>query len=313
MIKVQVPATSANMGPGFDTMGIALSMYNTLLVEETDKEIIVDIIGDKREQLVNPSRHLIADTIVKLFQLAGKEIKGLHLICDNIIPFARGLGSSSAAIVSGLFGGNALLGSPFSKDELLKIAVEMEGHPDNVVPAICGGFAVATVLPQGVRYMRCDIPDDIQAVVAIPDFKLSTVKARGVLPEEISLRDAVFNMSRTAMVVAGAMQKDFMLWGEMMEDRLHQPYRFPLIPGAEAVIAGAKSAGALSCVLSGAGPTMIAWARKEQCVAVAKGMEEGFASANVKSCALVLPVDNIGVLISTDFDAHDLQSHGNHD
>lgn len=298
MIRVQVPATSANMGPGFDTMGIALSMHNTLLVEETEKDIVVDIVGQEPQHFINPSRHLIVDTIHKIFALAGKQVKGLHLICENTIPFARGLGSSSAAIVSGLFGGNALLGYPFTKEELIKIATEIEGHPDNVVPAICGGFTVASKLPDAVYHVKCDIPATMQAVVAIPDFKLSTAKARAVLPQEVPLEDAVFNMGKTAMVVAAAMQQDFVLWGKMMEDRLHQPYRFPLIPGADKIVQNALSAGALSCVLSGAGPTMIAWVEQGSGEKVAAAMEAGFQSAGVASKSLILSVDNQGVIVS---------------
>ena len=169
MIKVQVPATSANMGPGFDTMGIALSMHNILQLEETEKDIIVDIVGREQEpqQLINPCHHLIVETIKNVFDLVGKPVKGLHLICENTIPFTRGLGSSSAAIVSGLFGANALLKNPFTREELIKIAVDLEGHPDNVLPAICGGFTVAAVLPNGVRYVKCEVPPSMQAVVAM--------------------------------------------------------------------------------------------------------------------------------------------------
>lgn len=297
MIKVQVPATSANMGPGFDTMGVALSLYNTMSVEETEKDVVVDILGEQPQRLINPKHHLIVDTIDKLFQLAGKERKGLHLVCENVVPFARGLGSSSAAIVAGLFGANALLGNLFSEDELIKIATDIEGHPDNVVPAICGGFTIACLENGGVRHIKCNIPAYIQAIVAIPDFKLSTAKARAVLPTDVAMKDAVFNMSRTAMVVAAALQSDFALWGEMMEDKLHQPYRFPLIPGANKVIAGAKEAGAISCVLSGAGPTMIAWVRDGNSEAVAEAMKQGFAAADITSKTMTLSVDNQGARI----------------
>lgn len=297
MIKVQVPATSANMGPGFDTMGVALSLYNSLSVEETEKDVLVEILGENPQRLQNPKRHLIVETIDKLFQLAGKERKGLHLICDNVVPFARGLGSSSAAIVAGLLGANALLDDVFSQADLIKIATEIEGHPDNVVPAICGGFTVACLGTQGVRHIKCDIPDRIHAVVAIPDFKLSTAKAREVLPQMVPMKDAVFNMSRTAMVVAAVFQGDFTLLGEMMEDKLHQPYRFPLIPGADTVIAGAKESGAISCVLSGAGPTMIAWVANGKDTAVAEAMKRGFASAGIACETMILTVDNQGAVI----------------
>lgn len=297
MIKVQVPATSANMGPGFDTLGVALSLYNTLELEETEKDVVVDILGETPQQVVNPNHHLIVETIEKLFQLAGKERKGLHLVCKNVIPFTRGLGSSSAAIVAGLFGANALLGNAFSQDDLINIATELEGHPDNVVPAICGGFTAACLLPQGVRHIKCEIPAQVQAVVAIPDFKLSTAKARSVLPETVSMKDAVFNMSRAAMLVAAAMEQNFALWGEMMEDRLHQPYRFSLIPGADAVIKNAKEEGALSCVLSGAGPTMIAWAKGDKGEKIGAGMENGFLSAGIHCKTLLLSVDNQGVQV----------------
>ena len=294
MIKVQVPATSANMGPGFDTMGVALSLYNTMSIEETEQDTVVDVLGDQSQQLINPKHHLIVDTMDKLFQLAGKERKGLHLVCENVVPFARGLGSSSAAIIAGLFGANALLGDCYTNDDLIKIATEIEGHPDNVVPAICGGFTVACLRDDGVRHVKCNIPADIHAVVAIPDFRLSTSKARAALPQSVSMQDAVFNMSRTAMVVAAALQGDFALWGEMMEDKLHQPYRFPLIPGAGAVISGAKEAGAISCVLSGAGPTMISWVVHNNDAAVAEAMQRGFASAGIACKTMILTVDNQG-------------------
>lgn len=205
----------------------------------------------------------------------------------NNIPVARGLGSSAAALVGGLLGANAVLGNPLDVSELIEIATAMEGHPDNVAPAILGGLVVAVVNNQKVYYQRLEPPTGLQAVVAIPQFTLSTRAARSVLPANIPLADAVFNVSRVGMLLAAVQANNLELMGKMMEDRLHQPYRLHLVPGMSDVFAAAKEAGALAVTLSGSGPTVIAFCRGIK-AKVGEAMVDAFARHGVKAITKAL-------------------------
>lgn len=262
MVKVRVPATSANLGPGFDTLGVALEMHNIVEMEETGyHDLVIETPG--AEALERPEANLVYVAAQRLFDRLHYHPEGL-LIREQVgIPVARGLGSSAAAISGGLVAANALYrqmtgGAGLDHDELVAMAVQIEGHPDNVVPALVGGFTV-TVMEEGrPLWVRFDPPPGLSAVVAIPEVPLSTKKARGVLPGQLKMKDAVYNLSRATLLVAALLTGRTDLLGIATKDRWHQPYRAALVPGFRSVVEAALSAGAKGVALSGAGPSVIA-------------------------------------------------------
>lgn len=281
MVKVIVPATSANLGPGFDTLGVALGLYNTIEMAETGiLDDVIEIEGHG-EALEKPENNLVWQAARRVFDRVGWRPYGF-LIREQIgIPVARGLGSSSSAIVGGLVGANALaeraLGRPLlTEQELLEMAVEMEGHPDNVTPALVGGFTVSCMEDNKPLYVRFDPPAGLEAVVAIPEVPLETRRARGVLPGEVSMKDAVYNLSRATLLVAALATGRLDLLKVATQDRLHQPYRERLVPGLRAVIQAALDAGAKAAALSGAGPSVIALVARGGAEPVEQAMAAAF-------------------------------------
>ena len=254
MIQVKVPATSANLGPGFDSLGVALTLYNVISLREQDT---VEIVARHGAAIRRDRSNLIFQTVEKLYERCGKRLPGLYLEEDSWIPKTRGLGSSSACIVAGLLGANALLGDPFSRAELLDIAAQAEGHPDNVTPALCGGITVAAVANGHVRYARLPTPE-LTFYALIPNFALRTEQARAALPDTVSRADACFNIARAALLTAAFASGDYKNLDLALEDRLHQHYRFALIPDGESIVAELYQRGAMGTYLSGAGPTLIA-------------------------------------------------------
>lgn len=255
MIKVRVPATSANMGPGFDSLGIALNLYNEFEFRELEDGLE---FNGMPEEFCNEN-NIIYQAMKHCFDKAGYKIKGLEISeIKQDVPVSRGLGSSSTCIVGGLVGANEILGKKFSDDELLEMAVEIEGHPDNVAPALLGGMVVAIVDENKTYYDKVNIKSGIKFVSIIPNFRLSTEKARSVLPKEISLKDGVYNVSRAALMVACFSSGKYELIKYACKDAFHQNYRSKLIPGFEEVYNKSYELGALACYLSGAGPTIMA-------------------------------------------------------
>ncbi|SFC76789.1 homoserine kinase [Clostridium uliginosum] len=255
MIKVRVPATSANMGPGFDSLGIALSLYNEFSFKEINEGLKFRGIP---EEFCN-EKNIIYEAMKYCFDKAGYKIKGLEISeIKQDVPISRGLGSSSTCIVGGLVGANEILGKKFSNDELLEMAVEIEGHPDNVAPALLGGMVVAIVEENKTFYDKVDVKSGIKFVSIIPNFRLSTEKARSVLPKEISLKDGVYNVSRAALMVACFSSGRYELIKHACKDAFHQNFRSGLINGFDAVYNKSYELGALGCYLSGAGPTIMA-------------------------------------------------------
>lgn len=255
MITVKIPATSANVGAGFDSLGLAVGLYNEISAEESERPIV--------ESLDDPHvpcgrENLIYRTMEDLYALCGRQIPAFHIRQRSRIPMARGLGSSSACIVGGLLAANALLGSPLDTEALLNEATKLEGHPDNVAPALLGGFICAVMEGNEVRWARQTLPDDLRFAALIPDFELSTAKARSVLPKEVSRADAIFNLSRAALMSLSLAQGRYENLAMASGDRLHQPYRLSLIPGAETALDILKSHGAYCSYISGAGSTLMA-------------------------------------------------------
>lgn len=255
MIRVRVPATSANMGPGFDSLGIALDLYNDFEFKELEDGLKFNGIP---EEFCN-EENIIYQAMKYCFDKVGYKIKGLEISeIKQDVPISRGLGSSSTCIVGGLVGANEILGRKFSKDELLEMAVEIEGHPDNVAPALLGGMVVAITEEKKTFYDKVEIKGGIKFVSIIPNFRLSTEKARSVLPKEISLKDGIYNVSRAALMVACLSSGKYSLIKHACKDAFHQNYRSKLISGFEEVYNKSYELGALGCYLSGAGPTIMA-------------------------------------------------------
>lgn len=255
MIKVRVPATSANMGPGFDSLGIGLTLYNEFGFKETESGLKFSGIP---EEFCN-EENIIYVAMKHCFDKAGYKIKGLEISeLNQDVPISRGLGSSSTCIVGGLVGANEILGRKFSEDELLDMAVEIEGHPDNVAPALLGGMVVAINEENKTFYDKVNIKGGLEFVAIVPNFRLATEKARSVLPKEITLKEGVYNVSRAALMVACLTSGKYQLMKYACKDAFHQSYRSQLIPGFEKVYNKSYELGALGCYLSGAGPTIMA-------------------------------------------------------
>ena len=253
MVTVNVPATSANMGSGYDSIGIALDLYNEITMEEHEG---IEIISDSL--VPQDKSNLIYQCAAKVYEICGEPLKGLKITENCRIPQTRGLGSSSACTIAGIMGANALLGEPLSQQNIIDLAASIEGHPDNSTPAILGGFCVALLEYGKVWHVRVPIAHKVDFVVFIPNFELSTEKARGILPKQIAHRDAVFNLSRAALLAGSLVTGDLHNLGVAVGDCLHQPYRFDLIPQGLDVVKAAKGMGALGTFISGAGPSIIA-------------------------------------------------------
>ncbi|MBP1560552.1 MAG: homoserine kinase [Oscillospiraceae bacterium] len=255
MIKIQIPATSANLGAGFDALGLALSYYNYVEIEEADGIYIESLDGTP---VPTDSSNLVYDTAHILYDICGKKLDGLRIRQINNIPMARGLGSSSACIIAGLVGANQLLGEPMSLDELVNLSAQIEGHPDNTAPALLGGIVTAVFDGKCVHWVKQEVYTTLKFVVVVPDFELKTEKARACLPKEISHKDAVYNLSRAALFSASLLTGKYENLRTAVHDRLHQPYRMELIPHGRDVFDTAYSLGAYAAYLSGAGPSLMA-------------------------------------------------------
>ncbi|MBQ7756065.1 MAG: homoserine kinase [Oscillospiraceae bacterium] len=255
MIKIQIPATSANLGAGFDALGLALSFYNYAEMEENDR---INISSTDGLDVPCDENNLIYKSVKDLYDVCGKTLKGLTLKQTSNIPMTRGLGSSSACIIAGLVGANTMLGNPLTKDDLVDLAAQIEGHPDNTAPALLGGIVTAVFDGKKVHWVKQEVYTKLKFVALIPDFELKTEKARACLPKEISHKDAVYNLSRAALFSASLLTGKFENLRTAVHDRLHQPYRMELIPNCREVFDIAYNHGAYGVYISGAGPTVMA-------------------------------------------------------
>ena len=255
MIKIRIPATSANLGAGFDALGLALSFYNYVEMEESDR---VEISSADDIAVPTDESNLIYVSAKDLFEVCGKKLEGLKLRQTNNIPMARGLGSSSACIVAGLVGANTLLGNPLTTDDLVDLAAQIEGHPDNTAPALLGGIVTAVFDGRKVHWVKQEVFTKLKFAALIPDFELKTEKARACLPKEVSHKDAVYNLSRAALFSASLLTGKFENLRTAVHDKLHQPYRMELIPHCREVFDIAYTHGAYGVFISGAGPTIMA-------------------------------------------------------
>lgn len=278
MIHVQIPATSANMGPGFDSIGVAVSLYNHIWAEEIPKGVEVEVRREQSLPVPRDESNLIYQTMKYFYEQKGLSMPGVRLIQEDHIPMVRGLGSSAACIVGGLFAANALAGSPCTRDELAQMAAQLEGHPDNSNPAIFGSMVVGALDEKEMKYVRLELPQDLLFAIMVPDFPVSTEKSRAVLPDSYSRADVVFNASRAALLVASMLTGKYENFDIAMEDRVHQPYRAALIPNMENIFAHAKEYGAAATYLSGAGSTLMAMVRREEAEAFGRKMSAYLAA-----------------------------------
>ncbi len=259
-LRIRVPATTANLGPGFDCLGLALDWWNTIEVETIVRGLQVECDCPPGVDIPLNRHNLVVYGIDAVYRLAKQKRPPLRIHLTTHIPIASGLGSSSAAIVGGLLAANALLGNLYSRDELVTLATRIEGHPDNVAPALLGGLMVAAMDGKQVTVARFPVPRELRCVLFVPNTTLLTKKARGILPKRIPRADAIYNASRVALWIAALRERRWDWLAVATQDRLHQPYRAKLVPGMYALFDAAKDAGARGAALSGAGPTIIAFA-----------------------------------------------------
>jgi homoserine kinase len=295
-VHVRVPATSANLGPGFDALGLALALYNEVEMSDADA-VTVAVAGEGAGQLPTDADNVVARGVRLAFEAAGRPFKGVAIRCTNGIPPARGLGSSAAAWVAGLVGGNALAGGSLTTDALLTLATRAEGHPDNVAAALLGGLTVSCPgVDSSVTAISLPVPDDLAWVVLVPAMTSSTAEARAVLPATVPRADAVFNVQRVALLLAALQTGRGAALVAALDDRLHQPYRRALFPWMPAVSDAARRAGALGCVLSGAGPSLLALVAGDG-APVADAMEKALRAAGVAGRARAYAIDTAGATL----------------
>ena len=306
---VTVPATSANLGPGFDCLGLALELRNEITATRTGPDLPFDddkteyrirVRGIDADKVPADRGNLVVVAVESLFERVGRRPTRVDVRISNCIPVGSGLGSSSSAIIAGLMVGNALVDGGFSRNELLRLAVNMEGHPDNVAPAMLGGLVLGVLPdaedgPEALIVHRME-PPPLTAVVVLPDFHLPTTEARAALPPTVSRAEAIYNTSRLGLLLHALTTGDVTHLRVAMGDRLHQPHRLRLIPGAIAAYRAAYDAGALGVALSGAGPSLLAFGSDTGNIGGA--MQEAFAAAGLSSRSWVLKPAREGALVS---------------
>ncbi|NBD25928.1 homoserine kinase [Paenibacillus glycinis] len=258
-VLVKVPASTANLGPGFDTLGMALSLYAWIEMEAVPGgDTVIELYGEGLEGIPTDKTNLTYKVAKLVFEEAGLEMPELRIAMYSEIPLTRGLGSSASAIVAALVAANALAGSPLGEDKLFQMASELEGHPDNVGASLFGGIVVSAWDGTRAEKVRIAPHENLEVLVAIPSFQLSTEKARHALPAKLDMKDAVYNVACSSLLVAALASGNLELIPFAMRDKLHQPYRAPLVPGMSEILEQATSRGALGIALSGAGPTLLA-------------------------------------------------------
>ncbi len=296
-IRIKVPASTTNLGPGYDCLGLALKLYNYIEFERLQRgktQLIWQ--GEQKHVVRSHTENLVLRAAREIFDLCGVRPPGLRVTLRLNIPVARGLGSSATAIIAGMVAANELCGNRIPREKLLVQIAKFEGHPDNVTACFLGGLTASTFSGDGLAIRKYRLRSALKVVVVVPSYGLETKKARAVIPKHVKHRDAVFNLSRVPLVI------DRLVTGELsdlqclMQDRLHQPYRKPLIKGYDRIVRAGLNAGASAVVLSGAGPSMVAFCTSnvEQ---VATSMGEILSALNISHYVLILSPDNRGTVV----------------
>ena len=297
-VTVRVPATSANCGPGFDTLGLACNLYNYFTYELIDQGLSLKIEGEGTEKLKAGKNNLAFLSFYKVWDMIVGSKTGLSVIMSNNIPLSRGLGSSSTAIVAGLVAANHLTGNTLSKNEIVQLATEIEGHPDNVAPAILGGMTISYVDNGKASSLKFLPLKPFKLVAVVPDMPLATSLARRAIPKTVPHQDAVFNTSRAALLVGAMLTGDYQHLAAGLDDRLHQPYRAHLIPGMEDAFKAAVNNGAFNAIISGAGSTLMAYVPiNVSCEAVGDAMCKALSEHDLHSVFYVLDIDTEGAVV----------------
>lgn len=294
-VTVSVPATTSNLGPGFDCLGLALGLRNKSIVSVASGPPAVEIHGEGAGKLPDDASNLVLQAARRVFQLLGVSPPALNLFQENLIPVSSGLGSSGAAVVAGIAAANALLDSSLSLPEMLALASEIEGHPDNVTPALYGGLTLSLASDRGFVVEKIMTPP-MEVVVVLPDFELATSEARAALPKMVPLSDAIFNAGRVGYLLRVLAAGDFGRLALAMEDRLHQPYRLGLIPGMNKAFEAGIQTGAAAVALSGAGPSVVAFAQDNHSK-IARSMQQAFDAVGLTSRSWILPIERSGVQV----------------
>ena len=305
-VSVKVPASTANIGPGFDSLGLALPIYNIVTIEETimpGTGIEINIIDETNEQdiisIPTDENNIVYKAIDLLYNSIGQTPSELKITIRTNIPIARGLGSSASIIIGGLIAANELLGRPADEAALLAIATEIENHPDNITPALVGGFVVASIEEDGsVVYSKMNWPKDWNITVCIPDYELSTSIARSVLPQEVPMKDAIYNLKNTAMLVQAVNTHDEKLMKVALKDKLHQPYREKLVPGLKEIKEALRhEENVMGVVISGAGPAVLVISYGNNLNKIRETVSNVWDDMNVKSKILTLQVEENGAQV----------------
>jgi len=283
--RVSVPATTANIGPGFDCLGAALTRYNhfTFTPVPEPASLQIEVSGQNCDRVPTDASNLAYIAFQKFFQRLEQSVPGVHLRIELDVPLARGMGSSSTAIVGGILGANALAGEPLNPHALAELATAIEGHPDNVVPALLGGCRLAAVDDTGsATICEVDWHSDILPILVVPAFEVSTAKAREVLPSLYSQADAIYTLGHLGLLLQALATGNGEWLRTALGDRLHVPYRKALIPGYDAVVQAAWAAGAYGVTISGAGPTLLALGNAERAAAIANAMRQTWQQTGVE-------------------------------
>ncbi len=295
MISVRVPATSANLGPGYDAVGLALSLGMRIGLDRA-RQPEIEVSGTGEDLVPRGPEHPAYRAARFVAEVVGEPDVHFRLVQENDIPPTRGLGGSAAALVGGAVAANELFGGQIAAPDLLNIVCELDGHPDNAAPALLGGLVIGTLTPTGISAVRLE-PKDLAVAVAVPDFAVSTTAARRALPELVPHRDAVFNVGRSGLLLGALATGEYGLLRIAMQDKLHQPYRAHLVPGLEEVIDSALAQGAHGACLSGSGPTVLAFTSRELAPAVAAAMKKTFEAGGTTARSWALEVDLIGARV----------------
>ncbi|MGK7953824.1 MAG: homoserine kinase [Crocosphaera sp.] len=300
IVTVTVPATTANLGPGFDCIGAALSLYNQFQFTEkpeAETDLVITVTGTEADRVGGDGSNLVYQAFVYLYQHIKQKPPNIAIDIKLGVPLARGLGSSATAIIGGLLGANTLAGQPLSTAELITLAIQLEGHPDNVVPALLGNCQLSVGESQNWEICQISWHSDIIPVLAIPNFELSTEEARLVLPKTLPRADATYNIARMGLLIRGLESGNNQWLSKAMSDKLHQPYRQGLIEGYEFVQECALKAGAYGMVISGAGPTLLALTSPQQIPGVETAMKKAWMQLDIIADVRSLAIDTQGAKV----------------
>lgn len=294
---VRAPASSANLGPGFDSLGLSVPLFTTLRVTPQDTTEVVPLGAELAGTAADESNYVYRAMLLAA-RRAGRELPPARIEIETEVPLARGLGSSAAALVGGIVAGNELLGRPLDDEAVLDVAAREEGHPDNVAPALFGGIVVATLDKLGTHYIRLEPPAHLGVTVLVPDFELSTSKARAVLPKEYSRADAVHALSHSALLAAALSVGRLDLLRHAMQDYIHQVWRAPLVPGLSDILDDAHKYGALGAALSGAGPSVLCFHDTREPTAQLHTYLHGVMARNgLGGRVMDFPIDTAGTVV----------------